>query len=94
MKKLTSCITVLLSLTTLASVPMFSSAEEVQALVVDNGSGMTKNGFNENNDGAGKKANNDGFIVCHKGKLSLVIYSEKAAAKHLLHGDTEGECVE
>jgi len=73
---------------------MFSTAEEVQALVVDNDSGMVKDGFNENNDGTGKKANDDGFIVCHKGKLSLVIYSEKAAAKHLLHGDTEGECVE
>jgi len=58
--------------------------EEVQALVVDNGSGSGSN------QGKGKKDAME--LVCHKGQTILVNANSNRLAGHLAHGDSLGEC--
>ncbi len=54
--------------------------EEVQALVVDNGSGSVK----------GNKKSRE--VICHKGRTIEVNANSKQLAGHLVHGDELGEC--
>jgi len=61
-----------------------SAEEEVQALVVDNGSGSGSN------QGKGKKDAME--LVCHKGRTILVNANSNRLAGHLAHGDSLGEC--
>ena len=61
-----------------------SAEEEVQALVVDNGSGSGSN------QGKGKKDAME--LVCHKGQTILVNANSNRLTGHLAHGDSLGEC--
>lgn len=79
----------------LASISTLGSAEEVQALVVDNGGCILGKGqpcFAVDDDNVGNgNGRMAGEVVCHRG-ITMVIPAAKAAGKHIAHGDTLGAC--
>jgi hypothetical protein len=61
----------------------FADEEEVQALVVDNGSGFFP-----------AKDKKPMELICHKGHTILVNANSMQLAGHLAHGDLGGACLQ